>query len=37
MMGEVHNKEYKINQAQEKEVPIEEYGTISNFDDAIIF
>jgi hypothetical protein len=39
MMGEGPNKEceiqYKINQDQEKEVPIEEYGTISNFDDVI--
>ena len=41
MMGEGPNKEceiqYEINQAQEKEVPIEEYGTISNSDDVIIF
>jgi hypothetical protein len=40
MMGEGLNKEceiqYEINQAQEKEVPIEEYGTISNFDEVII-
>jgi hypothetical protein len=40
MMGEGPNKEceiqYEINQAQEKEVPIEEYGTISNSDDVII-
>jgi hypothetical protein len=39
MMGEGPNKEceiqYEINQAQEKEVPIEEYGTISNSDDVI--
>ena len=40
MMGEGPNKEceiqYKINQAQEKEVPIEEYRTISNSDEIII-
>jgi hypothetical protein len=39
MMGEGPNKEceikYEINQAQEKEVPIKEYGTISNFDGVI--
>jgi hypothetical protein len=39
MMGEGPNKECEIqneiNQAQEKEVPIEEYGTISHSDDAI--
>jgi hypothetical protein len=39
MMGECPNKEceiqYEINQAQEKEVPIIEYGTISNSDDVI--
>jgi hypothetical protein len=39
MMGEGHNKEceiqYEINQAQDKEVPIKEYGTISYFDDVI--
>ena len=38
-MGEGPNKEceiqYEINQAQEKEVPIKEYGTISNYDDVI--
>lgn len=40
MMGEGPNKEceiqYEINQAQEKEVPIEEYGTISNSHEVII-
>jgi hypothetical protein len=40
MMVEGHNKEceiqYEINQSQEKEVPIEEYGTISNYDEVII-
>jgi hypothetical protein len=39
MVGEGPNKEcesqYEINQAQEKEVPIEEDGTISNYDDVI--
>jgi hypothetical protein len=40
IMGEGPNNEceiqYEINQAQEKEVPKEEYGTISNSDDVII-
>ena len=40
MMGEGPHKEceiqYEIDQDQEREVPIEEYGTISNFDDVII-
>jgi hypothetical protein len=40
MMGEGRNKECEIqceiNQAQEKEVPIEEYGAISNSDEVII-
>ena len=39
MMGEGPNTECEIqneiNQAQEKEVPIEEYGTISHSNDAI--
>jgi hypothetical protein len=39
MMGKSPNKEceiqYEINQSQEKEVPIEEYGTILNYDDVI--
>jgi hypothetical protein len=39
MMGKSPNEEceiqYEINQSQEKEVPIEEYGTISNSDDVI--
>jgi hypothetical protein len=38
MMDKSPNKEckiqYEISQAQEKEVPIEEYGTISNSDDV---
>jgi hypothetical protein len=41
MMGEGPNKEcesqYEINQAQESEVPIHEYGTISNYDEVIDF
>jgi hypothetical protein len=40
MMGEGPNKEceiqYEINQAQEEEVPIEEYRTISNSDEVTI-
>jgi hypothetical protein len=40
MMVEGPNKEceiqYKINQAQENKVPIEEYGIVSNSDDVII-
>jgi hypothetical protein len=40
MMCEGPNKEceiqYEINQDQENEVPIEEYRTISNFDEVII-
>jgi hypothetical protein len=40
MMGEGPNEEceiqYEINQAQEKEVPIKEYGTISKSNDVII-
>jgi hypothetical protein len=40
MMGEGPNKEceiqYEINQAQEKEVPIKENGTISNYNYVII-
>jgi hypothetical protein len=39
MMGKSPNKEseiqYEINQSQEKEVSIEEYGTISNTDDVV--
>jgi hypothetical protein len=39
MMGKGPNVEceiqYEINQAQEEEVPIEVYGTISNSDDVI--
>jgi hypothetical protein len=39
-MSEGTNKEceiqYEINQAQEKEVPIEEHGTISNSIEVII-
>ena len=40
MMGKIPNKEceiqYEINQSQENEVLVEEYGTILNSDDVII-